>query len=749
MSQSLKWLVFGADGWIGGMVCSALAAAGQVVIRGCRVNDREDVRKCLKTHAPDRIVSCVGMTSAKSIPTIDGLEDPSTLEMCLLANLQVPVWLAQESRKDLLRNAIPLLYFGTGCIYEYERFPLTGREREFLETDPPNFFGSAYSRVKACTDQFMIRERHVLNARIRMPIADTDHPRDFVCKLLSYSKITSIPNSMSVLSDIIPILLGMTHVANCESEAWGTVNAVNPGVLDHEQVLRIFAEASGRPLHKYELEDLETQSKRLAAPRSNNSLCASKLARGAIEVLLSHRDVANMYGIRPLVTLEASLRRVASRRKAVLKGRGVPSVPSAIPLAEDLPYPPFPFPPMRVISPLPLSDSPPRVAPVDESTVVPDSLVGGIKTHGIAAILDGPGPDSDSDVYIITGGLGFIGSNYLRYALATNTKAFVLCLDKGEYCSSLHHFDDLEDDKRMRIRVILHDLSLTEGTISMVRLMIKFRVKFIYHFAAETHVDNSFGNSFRFTLSNVLGTHTLLEASKGYLSFLESKSEALRHSFRFIHMSTDEVYGEVPYGKAKEDVALAPTNPYAATKAAAEYLVQSYGESFNFPYIIVRCNNVYGPHQYPEKIIPRFIMRLRNNLPLEIQGDGSSRRNFVFVKDVVKALDAILLRGRLGEIYNIGGMNEYSVIDVARLVSQAYGRYVRALGKDFPEILSLSFVADRPFNDCRYSVNDDKLYELNYLPNHSFHRGLAETVEWYCSKELDYWMDGSVFYTNK
>jgi UDP-glucose 4,6-dehydratase len=236
----------------------------------------------------------------------------------------------------------------------------------------------------------------------------------------------------------------------------------------------------------------------------------------------------------------------------------------------------------------------------------------------------------------------------------------------------------------------------------------------VMHFAAQTHVDNSFGNSFQFTQNNIMGTHVLLESAK------------LANVKRFIHVSTDEVYGEQHLGQAAmlEEQVLEPTNPYAATKAGAEFIAKSYHRSFALPLIITRGNNVYGPHQYPEKLIPKFINQLMRNRAVTLHGTGSNTRNFLFVEDVARAFEVILLKGQVGGIYNIGGTNEHQNITVAK-------ELIRLMGMEDRISELLTFVPDRVFNDLRYHIDSSKLIELGWKEQVSWEDGLRATVEWY------------------
>jgi UDP-glucose 4,6-dehydratase len=237
----------------------------------------------------------------------------------------------------------------------------------------------------------------------------------------------------------------------------------------------------------------------------------------------------------------------------------------------------------------------------------------------------------------------------------------------------------------------------------------------ILHFAAQSHVDNSFGNSIAFSNTNILGTHVLLEAAR-----IHGDIE------RFVHVSTDEVYGEASAtGKEMdEEHVLEPTNPYAASKAGAEFLVKAFHRSFKLPTIITRSNNVYGPHQYPEKLIPKFINQLGRGRKVTIHGDGTNTRNYLYISDVVEAFDLILHKGEIGEIYNIGGTNEIPNKKVAEEI-------IRIMFPQLQDVNSwISYVSDRPFNDRRYTIDSTKLRKLGWKEKHSWEDGLKKTVQW-------------------
>jgi len=321
---------------------------------------------------------------------------------------------------------------------------------------------------------------------------------------------------------------------------------------------------------------------------------------------------------------------------------------------------------------------------------------------------------------LVTGGCGFIGSNVLNY-LANKYKAVnFINLDKMDYCSS--EANVVIDD---RSNYTFYKGNINNTTL-VTEILNKHSVDTVIHFAAQSHVDNSFGNSVQFTEDNVMGTHNLLESCRAYGNIK-----------RFIHISTDEVYGEVSddhLGCDEEASLLNPTNPYAATKASAEFVVRSYNHSFKLPIIITRGNNVYGPHQYPEKLIPRFILQLIRNEKCTIQGQGTARRNFIHVSDTATALETILLHGTIGDIYNIGTTNEYNVREIADILINKIkpGQKI----EDW-----ITFIKDRDFNDQRYNVRANKLLQLGWTEKVKFEEGINATIEWYTKHQNDWKLD--------
>lgn len=320
---------------------------------------------------------------------------------------------------------------------------------------------------------------------------------------------------------------------------------------------------------------------------------------------------------------------------------------------------------------------------------------------------------------LVTGGAGFIGSNMVIYLLEQYEEYRIVILDKMDYCSSIKDIP-IDDERCIFIKGDVSSVDLVNHILKV------YTIDTVLHYAAHSHVDNSFGNSIVFTVNNVLGTHVLLECCKHY-----GKLQ------RFIHVSTDEVYGETAYeDNTIEQSVLLPTNPYAASKAAAEHVVISYWKSFKIPIVIVRCNNVYGPRQYHEKVIPKFILALESNNACTLHGDGSSRRSFIHVHDVVKAFDIVMHKGVFGEIYNIATDDEISMKELAELLVDIYSSEdkIDTLTNDY-----IVNVMDRLFNDVRYNIDGTKLNKLGFIPVISFEDGIKSTIDWYRCHSKDMW----------
>ena len=316
--------------------------------------------------------------------------------------------------------------------------------------------------------------------------------------------------------------------------------------------------------------------------------------------------------------------------------------------------------------------------------------------------------DKYSEIVLITGVAGFIGSNVLVKMVKKYPEYKFIGIDKFSYCSTDRNFEEISTfDNFKFIKADICDFNF------MVYLFQNYKITIVMNFAAYTHVDQSFGNSIIFTKNNVIGTHTLLEASQSTDTYLK----------KFIHVSTDEVYGSQDT-KSTEKSTLDPTNPYAATKAAAEHLVRSYHHSFKTPIIITRGNNVYGPKQYPEKVVPNFITKLSNNEKCSIHGSGTQLRSFLYIDDVVDAFDLIFHKGIIGETYNIGCNSEHSILSVAENILD-----IMKPGEEFEKWFE--HVKDRNFNDHRYYISTEKLEKLGWKPKVFFKEGILKTIEWY------------------
>lgn len=320
---------------------------------------------------------------------------------------------------------------------------------------------------------------------------------------------------------------------------------------------------------------------------------------------------------------------------------------------------------------------------------------------------------------LVTGGCGFIGSNFINYFFETDKTCNIINFDALYYCANEMNVNEKVRNSD-RYKLVKGNLC----SVDLVRHVLQScNIDTIIHFAAQSHVQNSFEDSLQYTNDNILGTHTLLECARKY-----GKIE------KFIHISTDEVYGESMLNeneeKKNEESVLCPTNPYAATKAAAELIAKSYYHSFKMPIIITRGNNVFGLNQYPEKLIPLFIKLLRENKSVTIQGDGSNVRAFLHVNDVCSALSLILDKGKIGEVYNIGSdeHDEYTVYQIAELL-------IRKIKYPNVDIVSkvdvkkwITYIEDRPFNDKRYYISNSKVKNLGWTINTKFEDGIDQLI---------------------
>ena len=321
---------------------------------------------------------------------------------------------------------------------------------------------------------------------------------------------------------------------------------------------------------------------------------------------------------------------------------------------------------------------------------------------------------------LVTGGAGFIGSNFVRYILETRPDCQVVNLDKLTYAGNLDNLSDVsqrwENKRYFFVRGDIADRSLVRRVFSGERTP---KPQIVVNFAAESHVDRSIIDSTPFVETNIKGTQVLLDAAREF------------GVERFVHVSTDEVYGSLPLGegKFKEDDPLLPNSPYSASKAASDLLCRAYFKTHGFPVLVTRCCNNYGPYQFPEKLIPLMILNALEGKPLPIYGEGKNVREWIHVLDHCRALDFLIDHGEPGEIYNIGTGEERANIDMVRdLITQV----AFLAGRPLEELGSLiTFVKDRPGHDLRYALDSNKIRKLGWSPRYSLDEGLKETVSWY------------------
>ena len=623
----MKVLVYGSQGWIGNQFISILVENGVDFVNGkSRVDNEITLLQEIIDIAPTHVVSFIGRTHGsigdKKYTTIDYLEQPGKLSENIRDNLFSPLLLAEFCRS----RQIHFTYLGTGCIFKYDDEHPFGQELNgFDENSMPNFFGSSYSIVKGFTDRFVhLYDKSVLNLRIRMPITGEKNGRNFITKITTYDRVCSVPNSMTVLPELLVYVLEMMR-----KNITGTVNLTNPGLISHNEMLEMYKEIVD-PEFTWKNFSQEEQRAILAADRSNNFLETHKL-----EALF------------------------------------------------------------------------PQIKPIKEA--VRECMVSYKRN------LDKLSSPNSPYVLLITGGCGFIGSNFINHYFQNNLGQnldLLINLDAMYYCADeTNVLSHIRKDPRYK---------LVKGNLTNMscisHVLQTYGVTHIIHFAAQSHVQNSFEDSIQFTHDNVLGTHVLLEACRKY-----GKIQ------KFVHVSTDEVYGEsmnsVEEQHKTEHSVLCPTNPYAATKAGAELIAQSYNHSFKMPIIITRGNNVFGPNQYPEKLIPRFIKLLRENKKVTIQGNGSTVRAFLHVDDVASAFEVILEKGSVGEIYNIGcdeGM-EYSVLDIAKIL-------IRMIKQTEDYDQWIEYIEDRPFNDQRYYISNQKIKDLGWTIQTNLIEGLEQVM---------------------
>ena len=320
---------------------------------------------------------------------------------------------------------------------------------------------------------------------------------------------------------------------------------------------------------------------------------------------------------------------------------------------------------------------------------------------------------------IVTGGLGFIGSNLIRMLL--NKKYYIINIDKVSYASNFYNLREISGSKNYKF--IKADIGNKKA---IKKVLSSFKPKCIFNLAAETHVDRSIEGPRNFIQSNILGTFNLLECFREFYK--------LNKDSKFIHISTDEVFGDILKGRSKESDPYLPSSPYAASKASSDHLVYSYIRTYKVPAIITNCSNNYGPRQHPEKLIPKLIYNATTNKPLPIYGKGKNSREWIYVNDHCEALIKVFERGKTGNFYNIGSNYNIDNLKVIKILLSCLKRKIIMGNK-----VKIKFVKDRPGHDFRYAINSNKIFrELGWKPKTSFLKGIENTIDWYLKNKSYY-----------
>ena len=349
--------------------------------------------------------------------------------------------------------------------------------------------------------------------------------------------------------------------------------------------------------------------------------------------------------------------------------------------------------------------------------------------------------------YLITGGAGFIGANFVKYLLQKDTDIQIVVLDALTYAGNLGTIkEDLEDQRLVFIKGDIKDAQVTN------EIFEKYPVRFVVNFAAESHVDRSIENPQVFLETNILGTQNLIDTAKKHWTTGRDENgyPTYKEGVNYLQVSTDEVYGSLgETGYFTEETPLDPRSPYSASKTGADLIVKAYGETYRMPVNITRCSNNYGPYHFPEKLIPLIIKNILEGKKLPVYGDGSNIRDWLYVEDHCKAIDLVVRKGKTGEVYNIGGHNEWKNIDIVKLTIHT----IRRLLEETPEYRSalkqndanaidrinedlITFVTDRLGHDHRYAIDPAKITrELGWYPETNFETGIVKTIRWYLENQ--------------
>ena len=330
---------------------------------------------------------------------------------------------------------------------------------------------------------------------------------------------------------------------------------------------------------------------------------------------------------------------------------------------------------------------------------------------------------------LVTGGCGFIGSNFIRYVIEKNEDVQIVNLDKLTYAGNIKNLVGLPSKKYQLVKNDICDYDIVDS------LFEKFEFNAVIHFAAESHVDRSIDGPSEFIKTNIVGTLNLLECSRKFYS------KTKKRDFKFLHISTDEVYGSLgDKGKFLETTSYDPSSPYSASKAGSDHLVRAWSRTYGLPTLITNCSNNYGPYQFPEKLIPLMIINSINDLQLPVYGKGDNIRDWLYVNDHCSAIWTVLNKGKLNETYNIGGNNEIKNIDVVQTICNVLDELLpNKMKKSYSELIH--FVEDRPGHDFRYAIDANKICnDLGWAPKETFFSGIRKTIQWYLDNQI-WWKD--------
>ena len=328
---------------------------------------------------------------------------------------------------------------------------------------------------------------------------------------------------------------------------------------------------------------------------------------------------------------------------------------------------------------------------------------------------------------LVTGGCGFIGSNFIQYVLQKDPSIYIVNLDKLTYAGNLTNLASISNDRYAFVKGDICEKNVVES------LFYKYNFQSVIHFAAESHVDRSINGPAEFIQTNIVGTLNLLEHSRKFFLKLNNKD------FKFLHVSTDEVYGSLGHsGRFREDTPYAPSSPYSASKAGSDHLVRAWNKTYDLPILITNCSNNYGPYQFPEKLIPLMIINAMNNKSLPIYGKGNNVRDWLYVLDHCDAIYTVLEKGEIGQTYNVGGNNEIKNIDVVETICNILDKLIPKENSESYKKL-INFVEDRPGHDFRYAIDANKInLKLGWFPKESFESGIEKTIHWYINN-VDWW----------